>query len=116
MPGRGSEDTGVGKEFSVRGAVVVAVLVLVCSSCSNGEPDVEGGTPVTSEQAQVLAEKAFVRATEGTVTKYTVTSFGDTSTHWGFVVEGTDEFARPGYAWIVNIDRTNGAAEITSGM
>jgi len=99
----------------MRTSVAMVLLVLLCS-CSNDEQADEVAPLVTSEQAQVIAERAFLSATEGKVTKYSVRSFGDTSAHWGFVVEGTGEFARPGHAWIVTINRADGRAEVTAGM
>lgn len=70
---------------------------------------------VTEVTAKKSAEQAFLQITNHEVTKYSIRPLQHTDARWRFLVEGTKEFARPGYHWIVEVDKASGATSVQSG-
>jgi hypothetical protein len=102
----------------MRTVLHIASMALACvlSSCGNAEPP--PSAPVsssTAEAAEKLAEAAFLETTKHEVTTYSIQEMRHTASHWRFVVEGTGEFALPGYQWFVSIDRVTGASSVLEG-
>jgi hypothetical protein len=65
--------------------------------------------------ASKIAEKAFLDQTKHEITHYSIRPLRHTGAEWHFLVQGTEEFARPGYHWFVTVDKTTGKASVVSG-
>lgn len=74
-----------------------------------------GAVSHTEKQAVVAAEAAFIKETEGSVKQYSVTLSSETPAEWLYLIEGQSAFARPGYHWIVRVDKQTLNAEVSSG-
>jgi hypothetical protein len=73
-------------------------------------------TPVTTEHsAAAIAEAAFLKDTKHEITDYSVHAGKHTRTEWYFFIDGEGEFLRPGYHWIVIVDRETGNTKILYG-
>jgi hypothetical protein len=65
--------------------------------------------------ASKIAEKAFLDRTKHKITYYSIKPLRHTEAEWHFLVQGTEEFARPGYHWFVTVDKTTGKTSVESG-
>lgn len=70
------------------------------------------------EEAKKIAEKFFLKKNGKKVTKYSIEVLTDDEqdkNYWYFFFDGKEEFARPGYYWIIKVNKTNGKTEIRYG-
>jgi hypothetical protein len=65
--------------------------------------------------ASMIAEKAFLDKTKHEITHYSIQPLRHTDAEWRFLFQGTEEFARPGYHWLVTVDKTTGKTSVQSG-
>ena len=65
--------------------------------------------------ARKTAETAFLEATDHAIKKYNIHSLKHTAALWRFSVVGADEFERPGYDWLVYVDKVSGKTEVLTG-
>jgi hypothetical protein len=93
---------------------LILILCLVSLACS-AQTDVSKAPRVSAQTIQKQAEQAFKAHTENRVGKYSLSTPKDEGQHWSVLVKGTDEFARPGYHWIVKIDKSSGRTQVIPG-
>jgi hypothetical protein len=97
-------------------AVLLACLFTGFASCGPSGLRAQAASPIVSEKAaHQIAEKAFLDATMSQVTTYSIQPLGHTLAKWRFVIQGTGDFSRPGYHWLVEIDKATGHSTIKSG-
>jgi hypothetical protein len=102
-------------------AIVIAVLIaipgiLACSPVASNDQDASTSS-ITMEKARQLAESAFLDYTSHEVTKYSIRpSVSTNEREWIFFVQGKDEFARPGFHWLVYVNKQSGATSIDPGQ
>jgi hypothetical protein len=102
------------KEF--RRKVVCTLTSESTASCVTPNSHAQANTAAVSEQkAQKLAERAFLEETKHQILTYSVERLQETPSLWRFLVQGTGNFARPGYHWFVEITKETGAARVVSG-
>src|SRR5260221_6421325 len=95
-------------------AVLIAVSgILACSHMPSDGREASTGV-VTEGKASQLAEKAFLDATSHQVSKYAIRPSPSNEREWLFRVQGMDEFARPGYHWLVQLDKNTRGTKIVS--
>ena len=103
---------------SLVGTLVITFIVFAAYEailgCTATTPSRVHGPP-TAERAHALAEEAFLKYTERKITAYSIKDVSDGGTEWEFFVQGTKQFARPGYHWLVKVDRESGAASVEAG-
>ena len=87
---------------------------LLSAACS-AQTDASKSAGMNVQAVQKQAEHAFKVHTNNQVGKYTLSTPKDEGRYWSVFVKGTDEFARPGYHWIVKIDKATGHAQVTPG-
>jgi hypothetical protein len=97
----------------------IICLVPLCFLLNLQLPVVARATdaPIATEQAAAaIAEAAFLKHTKHRIKDYSVHAGKHTSTEWLFFIDGEKTFLRPGYQWIVTVNRKTGGAEVTDGL
>ena len=95
-------------------------VVLVCTllslyNCSLGS-DTSNRTPETdSSEAKQIAIETFIQNTNGEIKDYKIKSIDQNQDYWTYMIEGVNEFARPGYHWTVRVRKTDKRPEIIGG-
>lgn len=92
----------------------IPILCLGSLACS-AQTDASKAAPVSSQTIQKQAEQAFKTHTENRISKYSVSTPTDEGKYWSVFVRGTGEFARPGYHWLVKIDKNSGRTQVIQG-
>jgi len=100
---------------SVLLAVLLAAAAITVTGCGREEPVRTARGSVDVTKAKAIAEHAFVEATRGKVTRYSVGNGTPTNFGWEFLVRGEGEFERPGNHWIVRVDRRTGSTVVQVG-
>jgi len=67
------------------------------------------------KDARAIAEDYFLEKTHRKIETYSITSGKQEIDYWAFFFEGTGEFERPGYHWIVKVNKQTGKPEIIWG-
>jgi hypothetical protein len=95
---------------------LMAYLLLAFTTCGFPNLHAQAAASAMNEGvAEKMAEKAFLDETKHGIAKYSIQPLKHTSERWRFVVKGSGEFARPGYHWLVEIDKITGKSTVTSG-
>jgi len=70
----------------------------------------------TEKQARKLAETAFLISTKKQISEYEITCFEkENKNQWKFAVLGSGKFLRPGYNWIVTVEKASGKTKVIGG-
>jgi hypothetical protein len=82
--------------------------------CSGTIPN---STRVENEQtAKTIATEAFLKNTKHEITEYSVRPCKHSSTEWCFFFQGEKQFFRPGFHWLVTINRATGDVRVDEGL
>lgn len=102
--------------------VLVMFLLCVCSlsvllsACSETAGRHKTTHYVYDEKdARVIAEDYFLKMTDRRIETYSIASGKKEIDYWVFFFEGTGEFDKPGYHWIVKVNKQTGKPEIFWG-
>jgi hypothetical protein len=99
-------------------AIAIASICVLAMGCTPPESTAKGQPSPSSaaaNAAQAQAETAFRNATDGRIRTYTISLAEESPAAWRFFIEGTGDFDRPGYHWVVTIDKTTREASVHSG-
>ena len=82
--------------------------------CSGTTPT---STRVENEQtAKASATEVFLKKTKHEITEYSVRPCKHSSTEWCFFFQGEKQFFRPGFHWLVTINRATGDVRVDEGL
>jgi hypothetical protein len=90
-------------------------ILLAVRAASDPTPTPTPIKPVDRKAAELIAVQSFKRETKGQIEKYRVKALPRSGSEWQFEIEGLAEFARPGYHWLVRVDRKTGHATVVGG-
>jgi hypothetical protein len=94
--------------------VWLLTLFLGLQFCSGTTPD---STRAENEQtAKTIATEAFLKDTKHAITEYSVRPCKHSSTEWCFFFQGEKQFFRPGFHWLVTINRATGEVRVDEGL
>jgi hypothetical protein len=100
-------------------AWTLAVLLALCGLSACVQADSEGSAAssgvVGKESARALAEQAFLEATAHRVPRYAMELSGGDERDWLFMARGTGEYARPGFHWLVRVNKQTGVTQVIPG-
>jgi len=71
--------------------------------------------PTNVDEARGIAVAAFKKSTSNEITHYSVELVHEDSEVWKFLIEGTGEYARPGFHWAVTVYRGGGSTKVLRG-
>ena len=101
------------------------LFLIICILCGgviaqvhgNDKPEknVIGQNINDGKKAEKIAEDYFLKMTDRKVKKYSIKSAQQEKTNWVYFIKGEEGFARPGYHWIVKVNKFNGKPEILEG-
>ncbi len=100
--------------------LLIIITLCVCGTfiaLSNDKPEkkVMSQTIYNEKEARKIAEDYFLIKTDRKIDKYSVTPEKQENDYWIFFFQGKEEFARPGYHWIVKVNKFTGKPEILEG-
>ena len=96
----------------VASVIAIAVISTSCGFASNSGPLAQ---QTAEGAAKKVAEESFITDTGGKITDYSIHALQHTPAQWRFLVEGKGQFARPGYNWLVTVDRQTGKPKVQAG-
>jgi hypothetical protein len=97
-------------------AAILFVLVLVSCATPMAGKTSSPGDGATLKEFEAIATQAFTEATRGGVPKYRVARREERTNQWSFLIVGTEEYERPGYHWIVLVDKVSKKAQVLPGQ
>ena len=96
-------------------AAALFTFAVAQSALGGGGP--RKGDQLSQSEAQELATKAFLEATNASIPKYSVKAVDDPSdkSTWRFRFQGSGQYARPGAHAIVRVDKSTAKVEVLLG-
>jgi hypothetical protein len=101
----------------IRANRVLACLawIVLLAACDHSGAQHTSSVPLSEAAAEKLATSAFLANTHQQIPDYSIRVTKETPGQWQFLIEGKGNFARPGYQWLVMVDKTTGKATVEAG-
>jgi hypothetical protein len=95
---------------------MLTILGLICSCAAIAEPDKQNHSATLSvDRAAEIASKAFKKTTRVDIKKVSVTIGEEAEEYWVFLFMGKEDYARPGFHWLVKVNKATGKADVIPG-